>query len=298
MLHTSTRDSCYGGRAVKDDYIINGSKVFITNGWLCDVVIVVAVTNPQAKSPAHSISLFLVEDGMKGFDKGKRLKKMGQKSQVCGFDRRKAYHDDVIKWKHFPRYWLFVRGILQSLVDSPHKGYRRGALIFSLICPWTNGWANNRDAGDLRRHQTHCDVIVMYFPDTSELLVEDVHVPKSAMLGEENKGFYYLMSELPQERLCIANIDAAAAEWMFEETRAYAVYSGADQRKHQSSASLAFVQGIQRWPVNSPHKWLVTRKMFPFDDVIMWYRGGMIAHVILMEKYGLGRGLKWHISTL
>ena len=43
----------------------------------------------------------------------------------------------------------------------------------------------------------------------------------------------------------------------------------ADQRKHQSSTSLAFVRGIHRGPVNSPHKWPVTRKMFPFDDVIM-----------------------------
>ena len=47
------------------------------------------------------------------------------------------------------------------------------------------------------------------------------------------------------------------------------VYSNADQRKHQSSASLAFVRGMHRRPVNSPHKWPVTRKMFPFDDVIM-----------------------------
>ena len=47
------------------------------------------------------------------------------------------------------------------------------------------------------------------------------------------------------------------------------VYSDADQRKHQSSASLAFVWGIHRGPVNSPHKWPVTRKMFHFDDVIM-----------------------------
>ena len=47
------------------------------------------------------------------------------------------------------------------------------------------------------------------------------------------------------------------------------VYSGADRRKHQSSASLAFVRGIHRWPVNSPHIGPVTRKMFPFDDVIM-----------------------------
>ena len=47
------------------------------------------------------------------------------------------------------------------------------------------------------------------------------------------------------------------------------VYSDADQRKHQSSAPLAFVQRIHQGPVNSPHKWPVTRKMFPLDDVIM-----------------------------
>ena len=50
------------------------------------------------------------------------------------------------------------------------------------------------------------------------------------------------------------------------------LFSGADQRKHQSSASLAFVRGIHRWPVNAPHKWPVTRKMFPSDDVIMYYK--------------------------
>ena len=48
------------------------------------------------------------------------------------------------------------------------------------------------------------------------------------------------------------------------------VLSGADQRKHQRTASLAFVRGIHRWPVNSPHKGPVTRKMLPFDDVIVW----------------------------
>ena len=47
------------------------------------------------------------------------------------------------------------------------------------------------------------------------------------------------------------------------------VYSDADQRKHQSTPSLAFVRGIHRWPVNSPHKWPVTRNMLPFDDLIM-----------------------------
>ena len=61
-------------------------------------------------------------------------------------------HDDVIKWKHFPRHWPFVRGIHRSPVNSPHKGQRRGALMFSLIYAWTNGWVSNREAGDLTRH--------------------------------------------------------------------------------------------------------------------------------------------------
>ena len=65
-----------------EDWILNGSKVFITNGWMADVVIVVAITNPEAKSAAHGISLFLVEDGMKGFVKGRKLEKIGFKAQV------------------------------------------------------------------------------------------------------------------------------------------------------------------------------------------------------------------------
>ena len=70
-------------------------------------------------------------------------------------------HDDVIKWKHFPRNWPFARGIHRSPVDSPHKGQWRRALMFSLICAWTHGWANSRDAGDLRCHHAHYDVTVM-----------------------------------------------------------------------------------------------------------------------------------------
>ena len=70
-------------------------------------------------------------------------------------------HDDVIKWKHFPRNWPFVRGIHRSPVNSPHKGQWRGALIFSLICVWINDWVNNREAGDLRRYRAHYDVVIM-----------------------------------------------------------------------------------------------------------------------------------------
>uniref|UniRef100_A0A2K6KFB6 Long-chain specific acyl-CoA dehydrogenase, mitochondrial n=1 Tax=Rhinopithecus bieti TaxID=61621 RepID=A0A2K6KFB6_RHIBE len=138
-----TAGKCIGAIAMTEpgdgsDWILNGSKVFISNGWLSDVVIVVAVTNHEAASPARGISLFLVENGMKGFIKGRKLHKMGLKAQ-----------------------------------------------------------------------------------DTAELFFEDVRLPASALLGEENKGFYYIMKELPQERLLIADMAISASEFMFEETRNY-----------------------------------------------------------------------------
>ena len=74
---------------------------------------------------------------------------------------KNVYHDDVIKWKHFPCYWPFVRGIHRSTVNSLHKGQWRGALMFSLICSWINSWVNNREAGDLKPHRAYYDVSVM-----------------------------------------------------------------------------------------------------------------------------------------
>ncbi|MEE6490989.1 hypothetical protein FKM82_016068 [Ascaphus truei] len=138
------------------DWILNGSKVFITNGWMSDVVIVVAVTNREARTPAHGISLFLVDNGTKGFVKGGKLEKIGLKAQ-----------------------------------------------------------------------------------DTAELFFEDVRLPAEALLGEENRGFYYLMAELPQERLLIADMALASCEFMFEETRNYVT-----QRK-AFGKTIAHLQTVQ-----------------------------------------------------
>ena len=80
-----------------------------------------------------------------------------------------SLHDDVIKWKHFPRNWPFVREIHRSPVNFPHKGQWRGVLMFSLIYAWINDWVNNREAGDLRRQHGHYDVIVMRFPQKGNL---------------------------------------------------------------------------------------------------------------------------------
>ena len=75
----------------------------------------------------------------------------------CAKLRISMLHDDVIKWKHFPRYWSFVREIHRA----PHKGQWRGTIF--VICAWINDWVNNGEAVDLRRHRTHYDVTVMEY---------------------------------------------------------------------------------------------------------------------------------------
>ena len=91
------------------------------------------------------------------------------------FNPKLGLHDDVIKWKHFPRNWPFVREIHRSPVNFPHKGQWRGALMFSLIYVWINDWVNNREAGDLRRQHGHYDVNVMILNDTVPYINQPHH---------------------------------------------------------------------------------------------------------------------------
>ena len=97
------------------------------------------------------------------------------------------YHDDVIKWKHFPRNWPFVRGIHRSPVNSPHKGKWRGNLTFSLICIWIKDWVKNREAGDLRRYGAHYDVIVMFSDDMVSILSHNDMLSKIGSTTTRNK---------------------------------------------------------------------------------------------------------------
>ena len=69
-------------------------------------------------------------------------------------------HDDVIKWKHCPRHWPYLRGIHRLPRSSLHKCQWHETLMFYFTFAWTNGWVNNRIAGDLRRHPAHYDVTV------------------------------------------------------------------------------------------------------------------------------------------
>ena len=94
-----------------------------------------------------------------------QLELVGNEKTLCVLDQRLedfvCEHDDVIKWKHLPRYWPFVRGIHRPPVNSPHKGqWRRALMFFFFICTWINARVNTRDAGDLRHHRAHYHVIV------------------------------------------------------------------------------------------------------------------------------------------
>ena len=107
------------------------------------------------------------------------------------------HHDGVIKWKHFPRYWPFVRGIHRSPVNSPHKGQRRGALMFSLICVWINDWVKTRKAGDLRRYRAHHDVTVM----TPDVTLSQYHLTGHAVIFGMHEYSQTLNSMMPHHQL-------------------------------------------------------------------------------------------------
>ena len=160
-------------------------------------------------------------------------------------------------WRHqmetFPALLAHCAGNSPATGEFPSQRPVTRNSTFSLICAWTNGWVNHRQAGGLRRHRAYYDVTVMLWG-----------IVRSRCLWGIARSQYLLHYN--------DVIMGAMASQITSLTIVYSpVYWDADQRKHQSPASLAFVLGIQRGPVNSPHKWPVTRKTFPFDDVIIRY---------------------------
>ena len=104
-------------------------------------------------------------------------------------------------WRHqmetFPRCWRFVWGIHRSPLNSPHKGQWRGALMYSEIWAWTNGWVNNRDAGGLWHHRAYYDVTIMvkffatFGVGGSNVNLLGNHWLKSRNLGSSQYTMYY-----------------------------------------------------------------------------------------------------------
>ena len=113
---------------------------------------------------------------------------------------------------------------------------------------------------------THCSIVTSY-GFTGDAIMSRLSQCQRSNPEEMGKIGQYLTTTKHNEwKSC----EHTTASQITSLTIVYStVYADADQRKHQSSTSLAFVRGIHRGPVNSPHKWPVTWKMFPFDDVIM-----------------------------
>ena len=172
----------------------------------------------------------------------------------------------------------------RSPVFFPHKGQRRGALMFSLICAWTHRLANNRNAetpsrSSWRYRKDVTDIrLCLYIPhiDIKVVWRQIARNPTWLIWGDTTRALNMFVIHINMILASTSKqhysdvIMGTIASQITSLTIVYlAVYSGADQRKHQSSTLLAFVRGIHRSPVISPHKGPVTRKVFPFDDVIM-----------------------------
>ncbi|XP_046385680.1 long-chain specific acyl-CoA dehydrogenase, mitochondrial-like [Ischnura elegans] len=134
-------------RAIKKEdggYVLNGSKCFITNGAMADVVIVVAVTNPTAKSPAHGISLLLVNSDAEGFSRGKPIEKIGHRTQ----DVAELFFDDV----HLPPNAVLGKenhGFMYLMNQLPRERLLIGITAVA-HCEWmfeeTRSYVGNRKA--------------------------------------------------------------------------------------------------------------------------------------------------------
>jgi acyl-CoA dehydrogenase len=168
-----------------DDYVINGQKTFISNGAMADFVIVAAKTDPKAG--AKGISLIAIEADRLGFEKGRKLKKIGLKAQ-----------------------------------------------------------------------------------DTSELFFNDVRVPVSNLLGEEGRGFSYLMNELPRERLIAAAIAQVASERALDLTSEYAA------QRHVFGAPLLALQNT-RFVLGEVKADVTVGRTFLDDTINLFLKGEMDA---------------------
>ena len=159
-------------------------------------------------------------------------------------------------WRHqmetFSALLALCAGNSPVPVNSPHKGWWRGALFFFYLRPnkrlreqpWC--WRFETLSWSLWRH---CNASkVQWCP----ALMFSLQLPRTICQHYNDTIVDVMTSQIASLTIIYST-----------------VYSGSDQRKHQSSASLVFVRGFHRWPLNSPQKWPVTRKMFPFDDVNM-----------------------------
>ena len=206
--------------------------------------------------------------------------------------------------------------------DSPYKGQLRGALAFSLIWAWINGWTSNRDAGDLRHHHTHYDVTI-----------KTVHLVSYPCVGratthQRRAGILYIILRTalrwrkpiwmivysykryhipyPHEWATsevFITIVLETLQWRHNDPYSVSNHQQLDclfsrlfrltSNKHQSSTSLAFVRVIHRWPMDFHQKRPVTRKILQSDDVIM-----KISRVMRGPHCSMMSRCPWHAPLL
>ena len=164
---------------------------------------------------------------------------------------------DVIKWEYVPRYWPFVRGIHYDVTA-----------MISLFCMKSFEFS------------LQFDLILFLMAPLTIYLQSFKYWPQ----WDHTTGQFRVVSPHCSDVIMSAMASQITGVSIVHST----ICSAADQRKHQSSASLAYVRGIHRWPVNSPHKGPVTRKMFSFDDVIM---------VLLRQKFTWAFKIPWWFSV-
>ena len=196
------------------------------------------------------------------------------RSRLASVETCYVCHDDVLKWKHFPRYWPFVRRTHQSPVNSPHKGQWRGALKISLICTWIKGWVNNREAGDLRRHRAHFDVTIM--------VATIIRRPKWYMAPKRTRllytvswhtSFFQLESPIATKGVWILILllclNMVKSNQGMDDN--HINHNDVIKWKHLPHY-WPFVRGFHRSPVNSPHKgqW---RGALMFSLICAWING-------------------------
>ena len=140
-----------------------------------------------------------------------------------------------------------------------------------VIAHWGNISISGKTFVIIEYHKQNALVALLLIVDAWYTAIKNVFTPDWSLhmdYGNKFMKLLFISCVSPHQYVKATEINEMKLECY--ELVYITVYSGSDQRKHQSAASLAFVWGIHRWPVNSPHKEPVTRKMFPFDDVIMW----------------------------
>ena len=181
-------------------------------------------------------------------------------------------------WRHqmetFSAFLAFVREIHRWPVNFPHKGQWRGALMFSLICAWINDWMNNREAGDLRRHCAHYDVIVM---TVGTVDIKSGHGRMKNMNIQWIHSCYYLPPDLPYitdatqsfsyNRSRSVYSELLRHQKMFRMNR-YCFINTLVRHKGSSSSSCHLPSLCQNSPNVSPH-WQIDYAEFILRDSII-----------------------------